>query len=140
VLVDRIELLTASGEATTSVRTGDRVVLRLHYDAAQRIERPVFGWSMETVEGATYVWAHHSRDGQMVPDAIEGRGHVDLLIERLPLQPGAFDLSASVVSTDTTHVYDHRKRLLRFDVAFGAPRESGGLVVMHGVWQQPVSD
>jgi ABC-2 type transport system ATP-binding protein len=139
-VVRRVELLSARGRPVTSFRTGDPVVFRLHYDARQRIERPVFGWSVETADGSTYVWAHHSKDGGMVPDAIEGRGHVDLVVDHLPLQPGSFDLSASVVATDTVHVYDHRKRLLRFDVTFGEPRESGGLVVLGGRWQQPVSD
>ncbi|MCW2778079.1 MAG: transporter related [Frankiales bacterium] len=133
----RVEVLR-DGQPRTSFSTGDSVVLRLHYEAHQRIENPVFGWSIETVEGV-YVWAHHSRDGEMVPDAIEGRGHVDLVVDALPLQPGVFDLSASVVAYDCVHEYDHRKRLLRFDVGFGTPRESGGLVVFGGRWQPPVS-
>jgi ABC-2 type transport system ATP-binding protein len=139
-LVEQVELLGSDLDARTSFRTGERVVFRLHYAAKQRIDQPVFGWSIETADGSTYLWAHHSKDGEMIPDAIEGRGHVDLVVERLPLQPGTFDVSASVVATDTLHVYDHRKRLLRFDVAPGRPRESGGLVVFDGKWQQPVSD
>ena len=138
--VERIEVLTAGGRPTTSLRTGDAVTLRLHYAAEERIIEPVFGWSLETADASTYVWAHHSRDGEMIPEAIEGRGHVDLVVDSLPLQPGAYDLSVSIVSTDTLHVYDHRKRLLRFDVGFGTPRESGGLVVLNGVWQRPVVD
>ena len=125
------------GLPRTSFSTGDRVVLRLHYEAHQRIETPVFGWSLETVDGV-YLWAHHSRDGEMVPASIEGRGHVDLVVDALPLQPGVYDLSASVVAYDCLHEYDHRKRLLRIDVGFGAPRESGGMVVLGGRWQHPV--
>ena len=137
-LVERVELLDAAGTARTSFRTGDAVVLRLHYDARVRIENPVFGWSVEALDG-TYLWAHHSRDGQMEPDAIEGRGSVDLVVDHLPLQPGVFDVSASVVAHDCVHEYDHRKRLLRFDVGFGTPRESGGHVVFGGRWREPVS-
>jgi ABC-2 type transport system ATP-binding protein len=137
--VRQIELLTGDAPST-SFRTGERVVFRLHYETTKRIERPVFGWSIETADGGVYLWAHHSRDGGLDVPYIEGAGHVDLVVDRLPLQPGAFDVSASVVSTDTMHVYDHRKRLLRFDVSFGAPRESGGHVVFGGTWQQPVPD
>ena len=137
-LVERVELLDAAGRARTSFRTGDAVVLRLHYDAKVAIDAPVFGWSIETLDG-TYLWAHHSRDGQMVPDRIEGRGYVDLVVDRLPLQPGVFDLSASLVAFDCVHEYDHRKRLVRFDVNFGTPRESGGQLILGGRWQQPVS-
>jgi ABC-type polysaccharide/polyol phosphate transport system ATPase subunit len=137
-LVRRVELLGPAGRAATSFRTGDRVVFRLHYETAVRIDRPVFGWSVETADSGVYLWAHHSKDGRLEVASIEGSGYVDLVVDALPLQPGVFDLSASVVATDTVHVYDHRKRLLRFDVAFGEPRESGGLVVLGGAWQQPV--
>ncbi len=134
--VTAVEVLR-DGEPRMSLSTGDSVVLRLHYQAHQRIVNPVFGWSLETVDGV-YLWAQHSRDGEMVPDAIEGRGHVDLVVGALPLQPGVYDLSASIVAFDCVHEYDHRKRLLRFDVGFGTPRESGGLVVFNGLWQPPV--
>lgn len=137
-LVRRVELLAETGHPVTALRTGDRVTFRLHYTTTTRIDRPVFGWSLETADTGVYLWAHHSRDGRLEVPAIEGEGYVDLVVDHLPLQPGAFDVSASVVSTDTTHVYDHRKRLLRFDVSFGTPRESGGLVVFSGAWQQPV--
>lgn len=135
--VDRVELIDARGLPVTSVRTGDEVRLRLHYDAKKRIPNPVFGYALETIEGV-YLWAHNSRDGQMVPEAIEGRGHVDLLIDSLPLQPGVFDISASVVAYDCTTVHDYRKRTLRFDVITGDPRESGGYVTLGGKWQHPV--
>jgi ABC-type polysaccharide/polyol phosphate transport system ATPase subunit len=137
-VVERVEILDATGVPRTSFRTGDPVVLRQHYAAHQRIVNPVFGWSVETVDGV-YLWAHNSRDGDMVPDSIEGRGYVDLSIPSLPLRPGVYDLTTSVVAYDCAHVYDRRKRLLRFDVTNGHPRESGGHVVFGGAWRPPVA-
>jgi ABC-type polysaccharide/polyol phosphate transport system ATPase subunit len=135
--VRQLQLLGKDGKPVTSVSTGDAVTFRLHYDAAVRVERPVFGLAIDTVDGV-YLWAHHSRDGEMVPDSIEGSGYVDLAIEHLMLQPGVFDVSASVVAHDCVHVYDYLKRCLRFDVGFGLPRESGGYVALGGRWKPPV--
>jgi ABC-type polysaccharide/polyol phosphate transport system ATPase subunit len=137
-VVERVEILDAAGVPRTSLRTGDAVVLRQHYEASKRIVNPVFGWSVETIDGI-YLWAYNSRDGDMVPDDIEGRGYVDLLIPSLPLRPGIYDLTASIVAYDCAHTFDRRKRLLRFDVTTGQPRESGGHVVFDATWNPPVS-
>jgi ABC-type polysaccharide/polyol phosphate transport system ATPase subunit len=129
----KVELLDAAGKPTSRVRTGDRVTVRMTYDAKEPITKPVFGLALENVEG-TYVWAHHSRDGNLVPDQISGTGSVDLVIPRLMLQPGTFDLLASIVDYTTTHTYDFLRHCYRFDVEIGKPRESGGLIALDGEW------
>jgi ABC-type polysaccharide/polyol phosphate transport system ATPase subunit len=135
--IERVELLDPSGRSTTRVRTGHPVTVRLHYRTDERISTPVFGLALETLEGH-YLWAHHSRDGEAVPEAIDGSGYVDLVIDRLMLQPGTFDLSASLNAYDCQHVFDYRRRTLRFDVETGRPRESGGPVALGGRWGLPV--
>jgi ABC-2 type transport system ATP-binding protein len=135
--ISRVEMLDESGRPTTRVRTGQRVVVRLHYVTTERIDSPVFGLALETLDGY-YLWGHHNRDGEAVPDHVDGTGHVDLVVERLMLQPGTFDLSASFNAYDCQHVFDYRRRTLRFDVEYGTPRESGGPVALGGVWGRPV--
>ncbi len=70
-----MELLDAAGRPTTRVRTGDPVTVRLAYETTEPIDKPVFGLALENLDGV-YVWAHHSRDGELVPDRIDGRGSV----------------------------------------------------------------
>jgi len=93
----------------------------------------VFGLALETVNGV-YAWAHHSRDGQFVPDRISGIGTVDLAIPRLQLQEGTYDLNASIVDYTTTHTYDFLRNCGRFDVLSRTPHESGGVAVLGGTW------
>jgi len=128
-----ITFVDASGASTTKVRTGDEATIRLTYDARQRIDKPVFGLAVETLEGV-YVWASNTRDADYVPDCIEGAGAVEFHIPRLMLLPGTFDISASIVDFSTVHVYDFRRHCYRFDVDPGTPRESGGLVSLGGDW------
>ncbi|QNG39017.1 ABC transporter ATP-binding protein [Geodermatophilaceae bacterium NBWT11] len=129
----KIEMLDGEGSATTRFYPGDPVTFRLHFDTTKPIERPVFGLAMETIEGL-YVWAHHSRDGNMVPDRIDGPGSVDLVVPALPLQAGAYDLNASIVDYTTTHTFDFRRSCYRFDVLNRTPHESGGVAVLGGQW------
>jgi ABC-2 type transport system ATP-binding protein len=137
--LDKVELLDATGRGITKCRTGDTVVVRLHYACDEPIPKPVFGLALENLEGV-YVWAHNSRDGDAVPDEIDGRGHVDLFVPSLPLQAGTFDVIASIVDYSTTHVFDFQRHCYRFDVLDGRPRESGGIVAFGGRWLDVVAE
>jgi len=128
-----VELLDAAGRSVTHPSTGDAVTFRIRYRADRSVAKPVFGLALETLDD-TWLWAHHTRDAGFVPDEISGEGTVDLHIPRLMLQPGTYDLSASIVDYTTTHVYDYLRRCLRFDVEHGLPRESGGYVALGGRW------
>jgi ABC-type polysaccharide/polyol phosphate transport system ATPase subunit len=139
VRLQRVQLLDASGRETTHPATGDAVTLRLEYQAASPVSKPVFGLALETLDG-TWLWAHHTRDAGFVPDEISGEGTIELQVPNLMLQPGTYDLSASVVDYTTTHQYDYLRRCLRFDVEHGTPRESGGYVALGGQWSSASFD
>jgi len=131
--ITKVEILDQSGSPARRVRTGDAVTFRIHFEAKNSIERPVFGLALETVSGV-YVWAHHSRDGEFVPDQIKGTGSVDLRVPTLYLQAGNYDLHASIVDFTTTHIFDFRHGIIRFDVLASSPHESGGVASLGGRW------
>lgn len=136
-LVERVEVLDSEGQpADYLVATGDRITLRLHYNAEQRIERPVFGFSMEAIDG-TYLWGNNTRDLEFHIDHIEGRGAIDLTIPRLYLQPGQYVFHGSIVNTTTEHVYDYVREAAAIGVKRGTPFESGGFVILDGRWSTP---
>ena len=137
-LVERVELLDGSGRPTGGeVRTGDTVVMRLHFNAKQRLARPHFGFAMESVDG-TYLWGNNTKDLGFEVEFLEGRGSVDLVVPRLPLQPGGYIIHGSIVDTSTLHVYDYVRDSARLSVARGKPFESGGYLIMDGRWAWPV--
>jgi len=131
--ITEIELLDRAGQRTANFRTGEQLTIRLNYHFAERISRPVFGLALNTREGY-YLWAFHSRDGGYVPDSIEGDGSIDVVVPELMLQPGTFDLTASIVDYTTTHTFDFLRNCTRFDVEAGTPRESGGAVALGARW------
>ncbi|HWC12055.1 MAG TPA: ABC transporter ATP-binding protein [Acidimicrobiales bacterium] len=134
--IERVELVDGAGRSTSHPKTGDEVTIRVHWYTEEPVAKPVFGLALETLEG-TWLWAHHTRDAGFVPDEIQGEGRVDLSIPCLMLQPGTYDLSASIVDYTTTHIYDYLRRCLRFDVEHGTPRESGGYLALGGRWSSP---
>ena len=131
--IDRIEMLDEREQPVATVRTGDSVIFRFHYSVDEPLERPVFGLSIHTIDGV-HVTGPNTRDAGVVPDRLEGTGHVDLRIDRLLLVQGIYDLSVSLADNALLHVYDFRHRSFRFDVEFGDPHEQYGIVSLDGRW------
>ena len=128
-----VELLDASGHPVTEVSTGDKVTMRLRYRATEPVPKPVFGLAIETLDG-TWLWAHGTREGGPIPEQIDGEGMIELQFDRFMLQPGTYDISASINDFTCTHIVDYMRRCLRFDVSHGDPRETGGYVALGGSW------
>ncbi|VEI12916.1 ABC transporter ATP-binding protein [Trueperella bialowiezensis] len=135
--IQNVEILHTDGSPVTeALPTGAEIIFRLHYEAYERIDKPVFGFSMTANDGA-YLWANNSRDLRFEVDYIDGPGYVDLRIPNLRLQPGLFTIDASIVNTTTEHVYDYMRDVNGFAVKSGVPFESGGYMILDGRWSRP---
>jgi ABC-2 type transport system ATP-binding protein len=105
----------------------------LHYRAEKAVPRPVFGFEIEQLGGAT-VTSPCTRDAGLIPTSVSDTGYVDVDLAEVPLLPGTYDLHTSVTDFNRSHVYDHLQLALRFDVMTGKPYESGGLVTLRPNW------
>ena len=128
-----VELLGRGGTEPEHVRTGDALTVRITMEASERVEGPVVGLSIENLNGVN-IWSHHTRDGSFEPDAIEGTVTLDYKVPKLMLQPGTYELQASVADHTTTHLFDYVRGVRRFDVDHGKPRESGGFLALDGTF------
>jgi ABC-2 type transport system ATP-binding protein len=131
--VTEIELLDARGRPATTVRTGEAVTFRLHYELADPIDGPVFGLAIYTLDGVQ-VTGPNTRDEDVELGCLEGSGTVDFHIPRLMLVRGIYDLSVALVDHSLLHTYDHRHRAFRFDVERGDPHDQFGVASMGGSW------
>jgi ABC-type polysaccharide/polyol phosphate transport system ATPase subunit len=134
IMVTSVEMLVNGNPVPVKrFRTGDDVQLRLHYEAAKSIPRPVVGFSIEALGGST-VTAPCTRDVGMVPEAISGTGVVDVSMSNVALLPGTYDLHTTVSDFNRSHIYDHLQLALRFDVMSGKPYETGGVMTVRPHW------
>ncbi len=115
-------------------RTGDRVRLRLGYQADKAVPQPVIGIEIEALGGTT-VTAPTTRDVGLVPTTMRGSGAVEVVLPRIDLLPGTYDMHTSITDFNRAHVYDHLHLAMRFDVMTGKPYETGGLVTMRPEWK-----
>ena len=135
VEITGLEVIDAGGGAATQVCTGRPARFRFHYSAAQPTPRPLFTLTIHSLEGVV-VTNPTTRLSQVVPDELSGTGHVDLVVDSLPLLPGTYDLSVAITDQTAQHTFDHRHRGLRFDVEAAEPRDEwSGLVTFDGRWE-----
>lgn len=128
-VVTALEILDGDNQPASKFRTGDTVTMRLRYDATELIEKPVFGLAIYSLEGVK-IWSHNTRDDDLVFDNISGTGAVELTIDRLPLNPGLFDISVSITDWTRLHNHHHVKNIKRFDVSPGGIVEGEGIITI----------
>ena len=134
IQIERVELFVGASETPVKrFRTSDSIRLRLHYRAEKSVPKPVFGFAIEHLGGAT-VTAPCTRDVGLLPASVSGEGYVEIAMDNVAMLPGTYDLHTSITDFNRQHEYDNLHLALRFDVMTGKPYETGGLVTMRPTW------
>jgi lipopolysaccharide transport system ATP-binding protein len=136
VEITRLELLKDTQPVSAAVRTRDPLTVRLHYRCAQPVDRPVFGLAIHRDDGV-HLTGPNTRMGGLDIERLSGEGAVDYTIDRLPLLPGRYYLSAAVYDHDLITPYDHRDRFAPLVVIEGGTLERFGVIELpaHWSWQ-----
>lgn len=91
-----IELLNKERLSQPVTRSGDSLVVRLHYAANKALPHPDFVFRLHSEMGTliteTGTW-HHGID---IPEVPQGKGYVDLEIDNLTLLPASYSISVAL--------------------------------------------
>ncbi|HUC14264.1 MAG TPA: Wzt carbohydrate-binding domain-containing protein, partial [Acidimicrobiales bacterium] len=131
--IERVELIDKFGKQVMRVGSGEPITVRLWWATSEPVARPVFAVSVQTLQGVV-VSGPTTRESGEVPEKIDGSGWVDLKMDRFPLLPGTYDITASLTDFTLAHPYDVRRNVLRIDVDRKGPVEPSGIVSFGGVW------
>ena len=134
VRIERVEMFDGEGQGTTVIATGAPFVIRMWYNAAQRVEQPAFGISFydeqgHRVNGPNTIW------GRFDLPAVQGRGCVDYVVDALPLLNGRYDVTVAVYDKYVTHPYDHWHRMSTLSVVPGKWERQDGVVHIPCRWR-----
>lgn len=132
-ILEKVEFIRVDGKPHVSFKTGDSFTARLSYNAAKRIDKPVFGVAISRADGIQ-VNGPNTKMYNQVPDKIEGQGYVDYLIPSLPLTPGTYLFTAAIYDYNCLHPYDHQDKKFIFKVVPGDEPEKAGLVRIENSW------
>jgi ABC-2 type transport system ATP-binding protein len=131
--VEHIELISGGHDAPAGLRSGDPVIVRLHYDLDHALERPVFSTSIHTIDG---VKVSGTRTDQTSPGTLQGRGYVDLEISHLRLAPGAYEVRGNLSGNGSAADSGTADRVVPFTIeAVGPTSNEEGIVPLGGTWR-----
>jgi hypothetical protein len=102
----RVEYLAPDGTSCGVTRSGDAVVIRMHYKAMRAVSYPSFGLRLYSELGTLITETGHYLHGLRIPEIEPGEGHIDLEIDVLNLVPGSYHLSLWATATGGLPVYD----------------------------------
>jgi len=136
----RLEFVGDTGRPITFLRSGDRVTLRLHYEAFREVARPDFEVGVYTDLG-TLVTKFSTWIDFQIPSLAPGAGYLDLLVDNFSFLPGRYDLSLWLKVQGPTY-FDVLEHCLQFDVEssdfYGSGRGIStyfGIVFLPSRWQ-----
>ena len=102
-----LRLLDIEGREVSTARTGDPLLVRIEFEAATRVERPVFDVYFYTYQdGLLEAQCSSAADDRL--GAAEGRGTVEFHLPALGLQPGAYTIGVTVKDDDRRRPVDWR--------------------------------
>jgi lipopolysaccharide transport system ATP-binding protein len=146
-----IEFLGPRGEIRPVTRSGDRLTIRMHYHATQRLTDPQFGFSLRTDWGALAAVVSTVTSGLRIPFLPPGRGHCDVTCGPLNLMPGRYAVSLWTTGpkhfNSAKHCWDVLENCAALDIDSPEHYKSGssvsresGIVLLSSKWSLPAEE
>jgi lipopolysaccharide transport system ATP-binding protein len=141
----RLEYLSPDGTPCLTMRSGDPVMLRLHYRATIDMRNVSFGFRLYTGMGTLVTETGNLLQGAPFPKIMPGTGYIDVTLDALNLLPARYLLSLWATDERGQIVYDGDARAV-FEVEAANVYPSGwlpdsrqGIVYFPQRWAQPVA-
>jgi ABC-2 type transport system ATP-binding protein len=116
-VITEVTLAGQDGKPRRDFSWDEPIVITLAYKAAQRVDDPVFGFSVAAASGQR-LYGNNTQIEKLAIPFIEGEGRVRLTLPRLPVATGTCLFSFSI------HSSDHKTHYHRLDNAFPVQIES----------------
>ena len=138
IRIFHVDYLDAQWLANPLPGSGNKLIIRLWYEAEDSVENPVFAFKLHHATGV-HLASPNSALQQLSTGSISaGRGYVDFIIDELGLLAGDYLLSTSITDNARMHVYDAWERSHTLRIVPGSSSEREGLTDLRGKWQPPV--
>jgi len=133
VSVRKVEILQQDGGKSKFFKTGDKLIIRIYYEAKKKIEKPVFGVALHSQDG-THITGPNTKAAGYQIENIEGKGYLDYVIEDLPFLSGTFLVTVGIFNNNVNLVYDFIDKGTGFKV-IPARTDSYGLLKLRESWR-----
>jgi len=114
VEITNVEFYDKFGNKGSRFNSFDPMTIRIFYNAHHKVSDPVFGIALYSENGET-LFGTNTELKNIEINTLEGKGHVDLMVERIPMITGRFFLTVAVHTHDQKP-YDWHDKQYSFDV------------------------
>ena len=108
--------------------------VRIHYNAYERIKKPVFGIAFYREDG-THINGPNTKTSDYNIDFIEGKGMIEHIIHFNPLLLGNYLFTASIYDYSCLHAYAHLERWGFNIIESDKIKERYGVVYIPSEWR-----
>lgn len=131
-----VEVLGPQGRPVHIVSPGEPCTLRIHVQAREAVREVEVGLAFIHETGATVAGPNSGQDARSY-DFPVGASFVDFHLDSLPIQPGTFAVSTSLITKG--HTYDYSDRESPFVVRAESASTEPGFVRIVGRWSAAAS-
>lgn len=132
--ITSVQFLDDAGQPRHVFGAGERLVVRMHHDAHQRIAQPRIGLAFYRADTGVHLSGPNTAGSGYDIPCIEGVGYVDYIIRALPFLPGDYSVSAAIYDHDGAHAFDHWHKCAYFSVRPSGVAEEYGLIRIPAEW------
>lgn len=115
IIITNLIFMDKFGLRSSRFKSLDPMTIRIYYKVHGRVTDPVFGIGIYTAEGY-HIFGTNTALNDLRFDQLEGEGHIDIEIERIPMLSGHFLLSPAIQNREYTVTYDWIDRQYSFEV------------------------
>lgn len=133
VRIGQVQTIGPGGPAPT-VRTGEPLTIRIEFEAAEPVSRPVVGLALRKHDGTLVTGPNTRMCGAPIAE-LRGSGAVEYHVPRVPLLPGTYRLAVSIYDEPLLNAYDHWEGCADLTVVEGGTFERFGVVSFDGTWR-----
>ena len=135
-----VRILDATGEEQSIFQTGDEMIIEMDYMAHKPIREPEFGLAIFRQDGLNISGPNTQMAG-IETGIVEGSGLIRYHIEKLPLLPARYQVTAAIHDSRLMQAYDYHELAYPFRVVIGDRKEIDGVLELPAQWEwQPGSN
>jgi ABC-2 type transport system ATP-binding protein len=132
-IIRDVQILDEHGEPTTVLKTGERATIRVGLECGTTGDTEILHLEIHQADGTCIARATTRDTGVDIHD-MRGYQVVDYELERVLLAPKEYDLSLRLFAKDGRQELERLRNVAHFEVAPGALKHRGGLVMLGGEW------
>ncbi len=111
----KVEVLNAKGVRVDRIHAGDKIVVRLEYEAFQKIDSPTF-WIGLMNKDEIKVFGTYYNKNRVGEYAVNGKGSLSCVIDSLPMRPGPYYVMAGIYGDIGDLAIDRIGRVAEFKI------------------------